>query len=45
MPEKHKRKHLTSFQMIILGFGRSDPFGSTPAYVTRLICGESCNAI
>ena len=20
MPEKHKRKHLTSFQMIILGF-------------------------
>lgn len=40
MPEKHKRKHLTSFQMIILGFGRSDSFGITPAYVTRLICRE-----
>ena len=26
-------------------FCRSDSFGITPAYVTRLICGESCNAI
>ena len=27
MPEKsYKKKHLTSFQLIILGFARSDPF-------------------
>ena len=43
MPERHKRKHLLSDDYF--RFCRSDPFGSTPAYVTRLICGESCNAI
>ena len=44
MPEKHKRKHLTSFQMIILGFAGVILWDHS-CLCYHLICGESCNAI
>ena len=49
MPEHlHKRKHLTSFQMIILGFAGVILLGALllmlPVF-TCFICKWSCNAV